>query len=30
MIQIEGVGSYKLKHYCPQFLEAIQEYKTHA
>ncbi|UXS75211.1 DNA helicase RecQ [Staphylococcus chromogenes] len=30
MIQIEGVGSYKLKHYCPQFLEAIQEYKTRA
>lgn len=30
MIQIEGIGSYKLKHYCPQFLEAIQEYKTHA
>ena len=30
MIQIEGVGSYKLKHYCPQFLEAIQKYKTHA
>lgn len=29
MIQIEGVGSYKLKHYCPQFLEAIQNYKTH-
>ncbi|MCS4486419.1 DNA helicase RecQ [Staphylococcus americanisciuri] len=28
MIQIEGVGSYKLKHYCPAFLEAIQDYKT--
>ena len=21
MINIDGVGSYKLKHYCPQFLE---------
>ncbi|MDF0181082.1 DNA helicase RecQ [Staphylococcus pseudintermedius] len=29
MIQIDGVGSYKLKHYCPEFLEAIQEYKMH-
>ncbi|MBI5974034.1 DNA helicase RecQ [Staphylococcus canis] len=29
MIQIEGVGSYKLKHYCPQFLEAIQNYTTY-
>ncbi|ALN78006.1 DNA helicase RecQ [Staphylococcus agnetis] len=27
MIQIEGVGSYKLKHYCPPFLDAIQAYK---
>ncbi|QLK85502.1 DNA helicase RecQ [Staphylococcus sp. 17KM0847] len=27
MIHIEGVGSYKLKHYCPSFLEAIQKYK---
>ena len=27
MIHIEGVGSYKLKHYCPVFLEAIQAYK---
>lgn len=30
MIQIEGVGSYKLKHYCPAFLEVIQAYKTTA
>ncbi|MGV3043118.1 DNA helicase RecQ [Staphylococcus rostri] len=30
MIHIEGVGSYKLKHYCPVFLEAIQDYKTTA
>lgn len=30
MIQIDGVGSYKLKHYCPEFLEAIQEYKMHS
>ncbi|RIN14910.1 DNA helicase RecQ [Staphylococcus warneri] len=28
MINIDGVGSYKLKHYCPQFLERIQSYKT--
>ncbi|WP_240790502.1 hypothetical protein [Staphylococcus pseudintermedius] len=27
MIQIDGVGSYKLKHYCPEFLEAIQNIK---
>ncbi|MCE4955878.1 DNA helicase RecQ [Macrococcus caseolyticus] len=26
MIQIEGVGSYKLKHYCPEFIEAIKAY----
>lgn len=26
MIQIEGVGSYKLKHYCPKFIECIKEY----
>ncbi len=30
MIQIEGVGSYKLKHYCPEFLTAIQDYKMHS
>lgn len=29
MIHIDGVGSYKLKHYCPQFLEAIQNYKAY-
>lgn len=28
MINIDGVGSYKLKHYCPAFLEAIQNYKA--
>lgn len=28
MINIDGVGSYKLKHHCPQFLERIQSYKT--
>ncbi|MDU4450964.1 MAG: RQC domain-containing protein, partial [Staphylococcus lugdunensis] len=28
MIAIEGVGSYKLKHYCPNFLERIQSYKA--
>lgn len=28
IIAIEGVGSYKLKHYCPKFLETIQSYKT--
>lgn len=28
MITIEGVGSYKLKHYCPAFLEIIQNYKA--
>ena len=27
MITIDGVGSYKLKHYCPYFLETIQNYK---
>ncbi|PTF05598.1 DNA helicase RecQ, partial [Staphylococcus cohnii] len=26
MILIDGVGSYKLKHYCPIFLETIQSY----
>lgn len=26
MILIEGVGSYKLKHYCPKFIEVIQDY----
>ncbi|WP_414051496.1 DNA helicase RecQ [Macrococcus animalis] len=28
MILIEGVGSYKLKHYCPDFIEAIKAYST--
>ena len=28
MIAIDGVGSYKLKHYCPKFIETIQSYKT--
>ncbi|CFS59975.1 DNA helicase RecQ [Staphylococcus aureus] len=28
MINIDGVGSYKLKHYCPAFLETIQNYKA--
>lgn len=28
MILIDGVGSYKLKHYCPMFLETIQSYKA--
>ncbi|MBF7017662.1 DNA helicase RecQ [Staphylococcus durrellii] len=28
MISIDGVGSYKLKHYCPKFLETIQSYKA--
>ncbi|MGK8516378.1 DNA helicase RecQ [Staphylococcus arlettae] len=28
MIAIDGVGSYKLKHYCPKFLETIQSYKA--
>ncbi|MGI2308650.1 DNA helicase RecQ [Staphylococcus cohnii] len=28
MILIDGVGSYKLKHYCPIFLETIQSYKA--
>ncbi|KAA1042424.1 DNA helicase RecQ [Macrococcus equipercicus] len=26
MIHIEGVGSYKLKHYCPQFIDCINDY----
>ncbi|TDM12195.1 DNA helicase RecQ [Macrococcus lamae] len=30
MIHIEGVGSYKLKHYCPQFLDCINEYLSMA
>lgn len=30
MIQIEGVGSYKLKHYCPNFIEAIKKYKQNS
>ncbi|MBU5904551.1 HRDC domain-containing protein, partial [Vibrio cholerae O1] len=28
MINIDGVGSYKLKHYCQAFLETIQNYKA--
>lgn len=28
MIAIDGVGSYKLKHYCPKFMKKIQSYKT--
>ncbi|TDM01642.1 DNA helicase RecQ [Macrococcus hajekii] len=28
MFQIEGVGAYKLKHYCPKFIEAIKRYQT--
>ncbi|MCU5745808.1 DNA helicase RecQ [Staphylococcus sp. SQ8-PEA] len=28
MIAIDGVGSYKLKHYCPKFIESIQDYKS--
>lgn len=28
MISIDGVGSYKLKHYCPKFLEIIHSYKA--
>ncbi|MCY1037393.1 DNA helicase RecQ [Staphylococcus nepalensis] len=28
MILIDGVGSYKLKHYCPIFLDTIQSYKA--
>lgn len=28
MISIDGVGSYKLKHYCPKFLDTIQTYKA--
>ncbi|PTI92770.1 DNA helicase RecQ [Staphylococcus simulans] len=28
MIAIDGVGSYKLKHYCPQFIETIHNYKA--
>ncbi|MGT2341404.1 HRDC domain-containing protein [Staphylococcus aureus] len=28
MINIDGVGGYKLKHYCPAFLETIQNYKA--
>lgn len=27
MVHIQGVGNYKLKHYCPYFLETILEYK---
>lgn len=26
MIQIDGVGSYKLKHYCPVFIDCIKDY----
>ena len=28
MISIDGVGSYKLKHSCPKFLEIIHSYKA--
>lgn len=28
MIAIDGVGSYKLKHYCPKFIETIHNYKA--
>lgn len=28
MILIEGVGSYKLKHYCPEFIDAIKTYSA--
>ncbi|MCI2929105.1 MULTISPECIES: DNA helicase RecQ [Staphylococcus] len=28
MISIDGVGSYKLKRYCPKFLEIIHSYKA--
>ncbi|WP_414055928.1 DNA helicase RecQ [Macrococcus equi] len=28
MILIDGVGSYKLKHYCPKFIEAIKNYSA--
>lgn len=28
MFHIEGVGSYKLKHYCPRFIEAIKSYQS--
>ncbi|MEB2656226.1 DNA helicase RecQ [Staphylococcus haemolyticus] len=28
MISIDGVGSYKLKHYCPKFLKIIHSYKA--
>ena len=27
MVHIQGVGNYKLKHYCPEFLETINAYK---
>ncbi|AKG73187.1 DNA helicase RecQ [Salinicoccus halodurans] len=27
MVTIQGVGSYKLKHYCPHFLETIRSHK---
>lgn len=27
MISIDGVGSYKLKHYCPKFLEKYRPIK---
>lgn len=27
MILIDGIGSYKLKHYCPIFIETIKNYK---
>ncbi|MGO1760037.1 MAG: HRDC domain-containing protein, partial [Mammaliicoccus vitulinus] len=27
MILIDGIGSYKLKHYCPIFIDTIKSYK---
>ncbi len=27
MIMIDGIGSYKLKHYCPIFIDTIKKYK---
>lgn len=29
MMHIQGVGNYKLKHYCPYFLEEIQQHDSH-
>lgn len=28
MVQIQGVGNYKLKHYCPYFLEILKKYSS--